>query len=70
MPVGTPRDCFHRYQTDPRFHSLVSMLELIMLKHEDDFTLGEFRDAFTLAAQRREMLRVRPILAPETLEER
>ena len=55
-------DPYHRYQTDPRFHTLVTTLEGFFTQHEGDFTIGEYREAFTLALERREMYRVRPIL--------
>lgn len=60
-------DVYHRYQTDPRFHVLVDLAYRWLDQFEGDFTTGEMRQAFTLALERREMLRVRPALAPETL---
>ena len=56
------RDRLHRYQTDPRFHALVKAIEGLLENVGNDFTVGELRDGFTTAIERREMLRVRPIL--------
>ena len=62
MTTDNRDDPYRRYLDDPAFHSLVRTLEAFFTQHEGQFTIGEYRHAFTLALERREMLRVRPIL--------
>jgi len=56
-------DALHRYQTDPRFHAVVTLLEAVIADQEGAMTIHEMREAFTVALQRHELLRVRPALA-------
>lgn len=57
------RSVLHRYQTDARFHALCQIIEKLILDTEGDFTTGEVRDAFTMALQRIELTRTRPLMS-------
>jgi len=58
-----------RYHEDPEFHTLVDSLEYFIA--DGKFTVGELKQALTIAAVKFEMYRVRPtVMLPASERER